>query len=190
MRKKLALALALAALLGAAMLAACGTSGSPGSAPEKEEARTEAGTETEVKADTEETASAATAEAAAQIAEAQIAEAQIEEAAPASDTEETAKTQEQTQNEITTPDADWDLPETIEMSEKVKEVFDKAVEGMTGVSYEPVGYLGEKDGVYCVLSRAAEAYPDTKPYYALVYVSDEGVENIWDIWMGAHAKKK
>lgn len=185
MRKKLALALALAALLGAAMLAACGTSGSTGSAPEKEEARTEAGTETEVKAGTEETASAATAEAAAQ-----IAEAQIEEAAPASDTEETAKTQEQTQNEITTPDADWDLPETIEMSEKVKEVFDKAVEGMTGVSYEPVGYLGEKDGVYCVLSRAAEAYPDAKPYYALVYVNDEGVENIWDIWMGAHAKKK
>ena len=185
MRKKLALALSLAALLGAAMLAACGTSGSTGSTPKKEEARTEAETETEVKAGTEETASAATAEAAAQIAEAQIAEA-----APASDTEETAKTQEQTQNEITTPDADWDLPETIEMSEKVKEVFDKAVEGMTGVSYEPVGYLGEKDGVYCVLSRAAEAYPDAKPYYALVYVSDEGVENIWDIWMGAHAKKK
>ena len=110
--------------------------------------------------------------------------------------EETAKTQEQTrpqeqtQAETTTPDADWNLPETIEMPDEVTAVFEKAMDGLTGVGYEPVGYLGEKDGVYCVLCRATVIYPDAKPYYALVYVSDEGLKNIWDIWMGAHAEKK
>ena len=104
--------------------------------------------------------------------------------------EEKAETQERTQDEVATPDADWNLPETIEMSEKVTTVFEKAIDGMTGVSYESIGYLGEKDGVYCVLCRATVVYPGPKPYYALVYVSDKGLQNIWDIWMGAHAEKK
>ena len=76
------------------------------------------------------------------------------------------------------------------MPEEVTSVFGKAMDGLTGVGYEPVGYLGEKDGVYCVLCRATVIYPDAKPYYALVYVSDEGLQNIWDIWMGAHAERK
>lgn len=89
-----------------------------------------------------------------------------------------------------TLDADWNLPETIEMPEEVTAVFEKAMDGLTGVVYESVGYLGEKDGVYCVLCRATVVYPDAKPYYALVYVNDKGLQNIWDIWMGAHAEKK
>ena len=104
--------------------------------------------------------------------------------------EEKTEVQTQTQTETTTPDADWNLPETIEMPEEVTAVFEKAMDGLTGVSYEPVGYLGEKDGVYCVICRATVIYPDAKPYYALAYVSDEGLQNIWDIWMGAHAEKK
>ena len=104
--------------------------------------------------------------------------------------EEKTEVQEETQTEMTTPDADWNLPETIDMPEEVTAVFEKAMDGLTGVGYEPVGYLGEKDGVYCVLCRATVVYPDAKPYYALVYVSDEGLKNIWDIWMGAHAEKK
>ena len=76
------------------------------------------------------------------------------------------------------------------MLEEVTVVFEKAMDGLTGVGYEPVGYLGEKDGVYCVLCRATVVYPDAKPYYALVYVNDEGLQNIWDIWMGFHAEKK
>ena len=105
-------------------------------------------------------------------------------------TQAQTQTQEQTQTEAATPDADWNLPETIEMSDEVTVVFEKAMDGLTGVGYEPVGYLGEKDGVYCVLCRATVVYPDAKPYYALVYVSDDGMQNIWDIWMDAHAEKK
>ena len=104
--------------------------------------------------------------------------------------EETTKKPEQTPTETTTPDADWNLPETIEMSDEVTAVFEKAMDGLTGVGYEPVGYLGEKDGVYCVLCRATVIYPNAKPYYALVYVRDEGLQNIWDIWIGTHAEKK
>ena len=106
------------------------------------------------------------------------------------ETQEQTQAQEQAQTETTTPDADWNLPETIEMPEEVTAVFEKAMDGLTGVSYEPVGYLGEKDGLYCVLCRATVVYPDAKPYYALVYVNDKGLQNIWDIWMGAHAEKK
>jgi predicted small lipoprotein YifL len=99
------------------------------------------------------------------------------------------KGKEQPQEQTATPDADWSLPETIEMTEEVTAAFDQAMEGLTGVDYKPVGYLGEKEGVYCVLCRAIVVVPDAKPYYTLVYVSDDGVENIWDIWMGAHVGK-
>ena len=104
-----------------------------------------------------------------------------------------AKSASETQAEAqatSTPDADWTLPETIGITDEVTAVFDKALEGLTGVTYEPIGYLGEKDGVYCVLCRATVVYPDAKPYYALVYVSSEGMQNIWDIWMGAHVQRK
>ena len=96
----------------------------------------------------------------------------------------------QEQTAAATPDADWNLPETTEMTEAVTAIFEKAMDGLVGVNYEPLGFLGEKDGVCCILCRAAGVYPDAKPYYALVYVDDDGVRNIWDIWMGAHADKK
>jgi hypothetical protein len=92
--------------------------------------------------------------------------------------------------EVTTPDADWDIPETTELTDEVRALFDKAMEGLTGVGYEPVGLLGEKDGVYCILCRATVIVPDAKPYYSLVYVSEDGLQNIWDIWMGAHSEKE
>ena len=92
--------------------------------------------------------------------------------------------------ETADPDADWNLPDTIEMTDEITGIFDKAMKDLVGVDYQPIGYLGEKDGVYCVLCRASGVYPNAKPYYALVYVSDQGFQNIWDIWMDAHAKKQ
>ena len=86
-------------------------------------------------------------------------------------------------------DADWNLPETIGMTEEVTALFDHALAGLDGVGYEPLGFLGEKDGVYCVLCRATVIYPNAKPFYALVYVSDAGLQNIWEIWIDAHSRK-
>ncbi len=88
-----------------------------------------------------------------------------------------------------THDADWTLPETIEMTEEITAIFEQAMTGLVGVRYEPLGYLGEKEGIYCILCRATVVYPGATPYYALVYVNDAGVQNIWDIWMDAHSEK-
>ncbi len=97
---------------------------------------------------------------------------------------------EQPKPEPSAPDQDWILPETIEMTDEITKLFVHATEGLTGVQYDPVGFLGEKDGAYCILCRACVVYPDAKPYYALVYVNEQGLQNIWDIWMGAHAENR
>jgi len=85
-------------------------------------------------------------------------------------------------------EADWILPESIEMTTEVTDLFNAAMDGLVGVRYEPLGYLGEKEGVYCVLCRGTVVYPGAKPFYALVYVTKDGVQNIWEIWMDKHAK--
>ena len=85
-------------------------------------------------------------------------------------------------------DGDWTLPEEIGMTDEVTALFNSAMEGLVGVSYEALGFLGEKDGVYCILCRATGVYPGATPYYALVYVTEAGVQNIWEIWMDAHSR--
>ncbi len=90
--------------------------------------------------------------------------------------------------EETVRDADWTIPETTEMTEEVKALFEKAMEGLLGVDYEPLGALAEKEETWCILCRATVVYPGAKPYYALVYVNESGVQNIYDLWLGAHAE--
>ena len=87
-------------------------------------------------------------------------------------------------------DADWVLPETTDLTPEASACFNKAMASLMGVSYEPLGLLAEKDGLYCILCRATVIYPDAKPYYVLVYVSDAGVQNIWDLWLDAHAVRE
>ena len=87
----------------------------------------------------------------------------------------------------TARDAGWTLPETVGMTEEATRIFSKAMEGLVGVDYEPIGMLAEKEGLYCILCRATAVYPGAAPYYALVYVNEEGLVNIWDLWIDAHA---
>jgi len=82
---------------------------------------------------------------------------------------------------------EWNLPESTEVTADLKAEFDKAMAGLLGVNYEPVAFLADKDGVNCFLARCTAVYPDAKPYYALVYMNDEGVKNVWDVWLDAHA---
>ena len=96
----------------------------------------------------------------------------------------------QTQTEQMSTDDGWILPGTLEMTEEISKIFSKATEGISDVKYDPMGYLAQKNGVYCILCRAHSVSSDAAPYYALVYVNDQGVQNVWDIWMGAHAVKK
>lgn len=84
----------------------------------------------------------------------------------------------------------WNIPESNEMTDEVRGLFDSAMENLTGVNYEPLVYMGSKDGVYCIFCRATAVYPDAVPYYTLVYVTESGIQNIWDIWMDSHSTDK
>ena len=67
----------------------------------------------------------------------------------------------------------WTGPEKAEVTEDAQAAFDKALEGLTGVSYTPVALVGTQlvSGTnYCILCEARVVYPDAVPYYALVYV--------------------
>ena len=84
------------------------------------------------------------------------------------------------------PNAGWTLPEATDLTDEVSAAFAKAIEGLMGVNYYPLAFLGEKEGVRCVLCRATVVYPGAEPYYALVYFDDAGVKNIWELWLNAH----
>ena len=85
---------------------------------------------------------------------------------------------------------DWTVPENTELTEAARAAFDRATTRLVGVNYVPAALLAEKDGVYCILCRATAAYPGAKPSYALVYVGEDGIENIWDIWIDKHSRPK
>lgn len=82
----------------------------------------------------------------------------------------------------------WNLPETIEMTDEAAALFNSAMSSAPdGVRYEALGFLGEKDGLYCLLCRMTAVTPDAKPVYALVYINEAGLQNTWEIWMERHA---
>jgi vancomycin permeability regulator SanA len=66
-------------------------------------------------------------------------------------------------------------------------LFDSAKAEHTDAVYEPVALLGEQQDVYCILCRAMVDDEDAEPYYTLVYVGKNGVQNIWDLWVETHS---
>ena len=67
----------------------------------------------------------------------------------------------------------WKATDSPRMSDEATATFDKAMEGFTGVNYEPLACLATQQvsGTnYAVLCRAQGVYPDAKPYSAVVYV--------------------
>ena len=67
----------------------------------------------------------------------------------------------------------WTIPDSAGLTEEAKTAFDKALEGLTGVSYTPVALLGTQlvSGTnYSILCEAAVVYPGAQPYYAVVTV--------------------
>ena len=67
----------------------------------------------------------------------------------------------------------WAIAEKTEITEEQRAVFDKAMEGLLGVSYEPVAYLGSQvvAGLnHCFLCKATVIYPNAAPAYKLVYI--------------------
>ena len=85
---------------------------------------------------------------------------------------------------------EWDMSVPTEMTEEAQNVFDQAMEGLVGVDYTPVAVLGRCGGTYCILCKATVVYPGAKPYNALVYVNEDGIQNIYELWIEKHAEKE
>ena len=84
----------------------------------------------------------------------------------------------------------WDMSVPTEITEEIQALFDKAMEGLVGVDYTPVVVLGEAAGTYCILCKATIVYPGAEPYNALVYISEDGIQNIYELWIEKHAEKE
>lgn len=73
-------------------------------------------------------------------------------------------------------DGGWSAAEDNTVTEERKAVFDKALEGLTGVDYEPIAYLGSQVVAgtnHCFLCRATVVYPDAEPTLKLVFIYED-----------------
>jgi hypothetical protein len=86
--------------------------------------------------------------------------------------------------------SDWDLSAPTEVTEEVRTIFDKATEGLLGVSYVPVCVLGVQGDTYCILCKATVIYPNAEPNNVLMYVNEDGIQNIYELWIDKHDKKE
>lgn len=72
-------------------------------------------------------------------------------------------------------------------NEEVKVAFDKALEGLTGVEYKPIAYIGYKDNSYAVLTKITIASVEPLTSLSMVYITktDSGamIDDIYDIDM-------
>lgn len=87
----------------------------------------------------------------------------------------------------------WTPSEDPTVTREAQSLFDRALEGLVGVGYTPVAYLGSQVVAgtnHCILAQATAVYPGAAPYYALVYLH-EGLDghveimNIADFDIGA-----
>ena len=85
---------------------------------------------------------------------------------------------------------EWDMSISTEITDEIQAMFDKAMDGLTGVNYTPVAVLGRSDDTTCILCKAVVVYPGAEPYNALVYVNEEGIRNIYELWIDKHAEKE
>ena len=87
----------------------------------------------------------------------------------------------------------WNAAKSSKITKKRKKLFRKALNGLMGVDYKPVAYLGSQlvaGTNHCFLSKAQVVYPGSEPYYVLVYIYEnlEGkaeVTNILKLDIGA-----
>ena len=73
----------------------------------------------------------------------------------------------------------WNIPESIALSQEQETLFTEAMEGLLGVSYVPLAYLGgmPETEMHCFLCTGTIIYPGQMPAYKLVYVSSSQGED-------------
>ena len=79
------------------------------------------------------------------------------------------------------------------VTEDVQALLDKGLDGLVGVSYVPVAYLGSQVVAgtnHAILCQATVVYPDAQPYYVIIYLYEDlegnvSILNIADFDIGA-----
>lgn len=92
-------------------------------------------------------------------------------------------------------DGGWSVAENNAITEETKAVFDKALEGLVGVNYEPIAYLGSQVVAgtnHCFLCKATVVSPDAEPSLVLIYIYEDlkgnaEIMSIVDINLGVAA---
>ena len=72
-------------------------------------------------------------------------------------------------------DDGWEAAEDSSITDEIRALFEKAAEGLVGVSYEPVAYLGCQTGdgtIHALLCRATTVYPGAAPRWTIMYLSE------------------
>ena len=90
----------------------------------------------------------------------------------------------------------WFASDDIELPEEVKAAYDKAMESLVGVDYEPVAFLESQvvAGMnYRILCKSTVVCPDAQPSYTIVtiYSALDGsaeVTDIADVALGVSAE--
>lgn len=87
----------------------------------------------------------------------------------------------------------WTPSASPEITEEARKIFDQGLEGLIGVHYVPVAYLGSQvvaGSNHCFLAQATVVAPDAQPYYVLIYLYQDlqgqvKLMNIADFDIGA-----
>jgi hypothetical protein len=87
----------------------------------------------------------------------------------------------------------WTPSADATVTDEVQALLDKGLDGMVGVGYVPVAYLGSQVVAgtnHAILCQATVVYPDAKPYYVIIYLYEDlegnvSILNIADFDIGA-----
>lgn len=75
----------------------------------------------------------------------------------------------------------------MEENKDVKNLFDKALDGLTGAEYKPIAYICYKDNSYAVLTKITITSVEPLTSLSMVYITktDSGamIDDIYDIDM-------
>ena len=75
----------------------------------------------------------------------------------------------------------WTPSADPEVNEELKVLLDRGIEGLLGVTYTPVAYLGSQVVAgtnHAFLCQATVIYPDAQPTYVIVYLYEDLQGNV------------
>ena len=75
----------------------------------------------------------------------------------------------------------WKAAENPEITEDVQELVKKGLDGLVGVGYVPVAYLGSQVVAgtnHAILCQATVIYPDAQPSFVILYLYEDLQGNV------------